>query len=375
LTTYFRFRVRILQKAKLLIDDWCVVPAAILLIGMTAVVIFGVARRVLGHTVPTTENGVPVGPDEITSAQVLNNKIIFCILSVCWLQLGLTKLSLLFFYRRIFCTAKTTGILNFVIIGTIVITVMWSIAFFFANLFECGTVFSADWNDNDEDVIASCVNEEWLSEAQFISDFILDAILFFMPLPTVWSLNMPIKRRIAVVLILAMGALTMVASIIKVVIIIGLVDDVNNDFIAPDPNILNSILIFWTMFECGIATIVISLPTLRYYLDMSGGDILRSLRSMISLQSLASLGSRGTRGSGNRTRDNIRLPDQHSISSQTGITRIDGLEEGMGNEAHVMKDMPSHGLGHMKSGIMVESHVRQDFDERQDYESRAKEDV
>ena len=75
---------------------------------------------------------------------------------------------------------------------------------------------------------------------------------------------------------------------------------------------------------------------------------------MISLQSL---------GSAARTRNNIRLSDERSTSSRAEITKIDGLEEGMGNEAHAMRDIPSHSLG-PKSGIMVESHVGQDFDGR-----------
>jgi len=166
---------------------------------------------------------------------------------------------------------------------------------------------------------------------------------------------MPMGRRIAVILILAVGALTVVASTIKVAIIVGAVHGINNALLSPDPDILNSIIIFWTVFESGLATIVISLPTFSIYIHKSP-DILRSLRSMISLQSL---------GSAARTRNNIRLSDERSTSSRAEITKIDGLEEGMGNEAHAMGDTPSHSLT-PKSGIMVESHVGQDFDERQD---------
>lgn len=84
-----------------------------------------------------------------------------------------------------------------------------------------------------------------------------------MPLPTVLKLNMPLRRRIGVILILAVGALSLVASIIKIDIMIGLVSNINNSLIAPDPTMLNSIQILWTVFESGIAKIVISLPTRR----------------------------------------------------------------------------------------------------------------
>jgi len=324
----------------------------------------GVAKDVLGKPVPTTENGAPIAPGVVPSAMVLNNKIIFAILSVCWLQLGLTKLSILFFYRRIFCTEKT-NILNYSTIFMIAITILWSIAFFFANLLECGTTFSADWDDNDEQAISSCVNEWELSQGQFYSDFIIDVILFVMPLPTIWKLNMPLQRRIGVLLILAVGALTVVASTIKVAIITGLALDVSNDFIAPDPMILNSILIFWTLLESGIAQIVISLPTLRRYADKSP-DLLRSLRSIISLQSL---------GSAARSRETIRLPDEQSNTSEPGIAKIDRLEQGMGDDAHVMKVMPSDNSSTSKSGTMVESHVTREFDGRQAYQNPEMRDV
>ncbi|KAF4635645.1 hypothetical protein G7Y89_g2445 [Cudoniella acicularis] len=100
-----------------------------------------------------------------------------------------------------------TSVLNFVTIATIVVTVLWGIAFFFANLFECGTHFSLNWNATITEALTECIQEPAMNQGYIYSDFILDVFILIMPLPTIWKLHMSPKRRIAVILILALGAL------------------------------------------------------------------------------------------------------------------------------------------------------------------------
>ena len=94
------------------------------------------------------------------------------------------KTSIVLFYRRIFCTGQRTwfSMLTAAFIG---LTVMWTLAFFFAILFECGTDIQAGWGTYDE-FKAHCDNTVILDEVYSIIDFVLDLIVFIMPLPMVF---------------------------------------------------------------------------------------------------------------------------------------------------------------------------------------------
>ncbi|KAL8826762.1 MAG: hypothetical protein Q9191_003598 [Dirinaria sp. TL-2023a] len=96
------------------------------------------------------------------------------------LILGSIKLSVLFFYRRIFrgqifdwCSRALIGVVGF-----------WMIAFFFTILFECGTKFWALWSTLD-DLITHCLDEVMALKALTISDVITDGLILTMPVPNV----------------------------------------------------------------------------------------------------------------------------------------------------------------------------------------------
>ena len=65
------------------------------------------------------------------------------------------------------------------------LTVMWTLAFFFAILFECGTDIQAGWGTYEE-FNARCDNTVILDEVYSIIDFILDLVVFIVPLPMVF---------------------------------------------------------------------------------------------------------------------------------------------------------------------------------------------
>ena len=101
--------------------------------------------------------------------------------------LGFIKLSILFFYRRIFCTNKKT-VPDIVILGMIYITIGWTISYFFAHVFACRGNFSAFWSSTI-DLITKCVKIFIVLYSFTISDFIMDVIILLIPLPLVSTLN------------------------------------------------------------------------------------------------------------------------------------------------------------------------------------------
>jgi hypothetical protein len=99
--------------------------------------------------------------------------------------LGCIKLSILFLYRRIFCTSKDV-IFNLVIIISIIIVYAWTVSFFFAFIFTCGSSVDAHWG-NLINVLTKC-GDVGVLDIQLglaVSDFIMDCIILITPVPMV----------------------------------------------------------------------------------------------------------------------------------------------------------------------------------------------
>lgn len=112
------------------------------------------------------------------------------------LSLGLVKISVLLFYRRIFCNKSTVTAFNVITRVWIVVVLMWTIAFFFALIFPCDLRFYAMWSDS-ENLLTKCINTIKLEEGFVASDFITDIVTLAMPL-SMASTNPGSKPRLTI---------------------------------------------------------------------------------------------------------------------------------------------------------------------------------
>ena len=61
------------------------------------------------------------------------------------------------------------------------------------------------WDDFEIDYGTRCINVQQMYESLAFSDLILDIMVLALPLPMVWMLNMPWKRKIALFDIFLLG--------------------------------------------------------------------------------------------------------------------------------------------------------------------------
>lgn len=106
--------------------------------------------------------------------------------------LGVIKLSVLFFYRRIFAI-RVFYFINNIFIG---LTIAWTLAITFALAFQCYPVSSL-WNLFESEYADHCVNVTALYMAVAVSDMVLDILIFLLPVPHIWTLKMPLRRKLA----------------------------------------------------------------------------------------------------------------------------------------------------------------------------------
>ncbi|KAF2203997.1 hypothetical protein GQ43DRAFT_478558 [Delitschia confertaspora ATCC 74209] len=284
------------QRVPLLVDDWVTIPAWIFLTGMGTCLVLGmvypnpkrssrlilrllgVRRRAFAYPSPQplpSQNPATFSAPEI----ILNRQLEFAVQLLQLPAISCVKLSFLFFYKRVFCTPATTARI-IIIWTTITLSAIWGIAFFFGFLFVCGTDFVAFWgiplrfNAHCHRLLAENI---WLSS----SDFVLDVLVFIIPLPLIWKLHMSMTRKLALLTIFAVGALTLAASATRMIIYVNAVQSLKKAYKSSKTNNLTITTgLYWTTFECGLGLIASCLPPLYILLKQFWNKVFASNASL-----------------------------------------------------------------------------------------------
>ncbi|SPB47656.1 unnamed protein product [Aspergillus niger] len=141
------------------------------------------------------------------------------------LTLTLTKLSLIFLYRRLFPT-HTYRILLILTLIFVIITGLWMVL---STLIFCIPI-NAFW---DTSIPHTCLPEDvvWCLNAAF--QITTDLILVVLPLPILANLNLPKRQKAALLVIFALGFFVCATSIVRLSTIVHLLRDPDFTCILP----------------------------------------------------------------------------------------------------------------------------------------------
>ncbi|KAH8773856.1 hypothetical protein F5883DRAFT_413135 [Diaporthe sp. PMI_573] len=218
---------------------------------------------------------------------------------------GFIKLSIIFFYRRVFIVQKSDWINVACHVFTGVV-VAWTLAYIFAVAFSCGTHWSAHWTSYAA-MFEHCNGGypiQHIVESLLITDLILDVLIVALPIPRIWSMHLSPLRKLAVTGILLLGAVATGAAAARLAIFITQIERSNDPTL--DTNMSVSTVVYWSMIEAGLSLIAACLPTAQHiFRGHSVGSVVASVRSAISLPSITrsrgsgggSGGSKGSKGS------------------------------------------------------------------------------
>ncbi|KAI0521993.1 hypothetical protein F5B22DRAFT_643574 [Xylaria bambusicola] len=255
---FLRFLARKKQKQPLKADDWLLVPATLLNLGIGISMVYGVSKNALAYPyVPPLESGEDIFSSH-SEQMSIEGAIQWAYTFLLPLALGCTKMSFLLLYRRIFATNRL-GKTNIFLIGMCVIIFLWMWGFFFVFLFICRLNFWALWA-TARAVFDHCIRDTGPNFAVIISDVITDVVIIVTPIPLIWRLNLTLGRKIGITAVFLFGLITFAASLTRLVLtsrILGVGHGLN-----ADPILLATSFIYWGMVETGIAVFVACLPTL-----------------------------------------------------------------------------------------------------------------
>lgn len=165
--------------------------------------------------------------------------------------LMLLKLTLLFFFLRIFPARRTKR----VIWATITFTFLWGMAYVIAAVFQCNPI-SFSWDRWDGEHKGKCVNINALGWSNAAISIVLDIWMLALPLYQVFHLKLSWKKKISVTLMFCVGTFVTVMSILRLQSLIHFGNSLNATWDQTDAS-------NWSTIEINVGIFCACLPSLR----------------------------------------------------------------------------------------------------------------
>ncbi|OHW92654.1 CFEM domain-containing protein-like protein [Colletotrichum incanum] len=189
-----------------------------------------------------------VQPDELT----FGLKIFFIDESFYLTCLGLTKISVLFFYLRIFPNKSfrhaTYAAMAYIASST---TIM-----LFMQIFQC-IPFSYNWDGWKGDFGPHhCLNINVLAFVAGGLSISHDIIILFLPIPLLWHLHMGLRSKVGIFIMFSLGIFILITSCVRLRYITLFTRSLNPTWDFTDP-------LIWSGIEVSVSMIIVCLPAMR----------------------------------------------------------------------------------------------------------------
>ncbi|ETS84316.1 hypothetical protein PFICI_02341 [Pestalotiopsis fici W106-1] len=180
------------------------------------------------------------------------SRVIFAAPLVYTFTVASAKATLCLFYRRL-SPFKTYQIFVWI---TMFLCVGSSMAIFFSLVFACKPI-AASW-DPQLAQIAQCLHRPAIYVATAGIGVFTDVILLALPVPVIVGLNMPTRQKIIVLFLFAIGSITLVTSIVRLVILLPSLTDQDQTYALTKGTL-------WICIESNLLIMCCCLPTLRRF--------------------------------------------------------------------------------------------------------------
>jgi hypothetical protein len=194
--TVLRFWSRIsFSKTRVGVDDWLVLVGLLVVCACSSIQFYNAIHGT---------GGAAVSADDAEARAITAHKINFTMIVIEKPGFGAIKLSLLFFYKRIFDIWPSFKIANLLLIWVIV---LWTVSFVMADLLLCGNQLHLQWAADQSIPGEQCGDKGLLLLMFAITSTITDAMVLLLPFVYVHRLQMPKQKKWAASVIFLLGAM------------------------------------------------------------------------------------------------------------------------------------------------------------------------
>ncbi|KAH7389419.1 hypothetical protein DE146DRAFT_619851 [Phaeosphaeria sp. MPI-PUGE-AT-0046c] len=244
-----RIWAKVLSK-RLAWDDYLAISALAVSVTCCSLQLATAMHGHLGQHQPLDANGQPIMDDP---GLIFFEETKFALNMISIIGLGLIKSSILIMYKNIFAVRK----FQIVVYVVLVLVVGWTISFSISHLFTCYpiTAFIEPYYNNN------CVETVPMFLALLFTDVIADIVILILPIPMVLNVKMELKKKLAVIFMLALGASVCAISITRVVATYSIA----KEYIKHPDDVIyyTAPVFFWTNIELSLGVVCACLPTLR----------------------------------------------------------------------------------------------------------------
>ncbi|KAH7392254.1 hypothetical protein DE146DRAFT_662041 [Phaeosphaeria sp. MPI-PUGE-AT-0046c] len=207
-------------------DDWAVLATMITAVPSAIVTIYGTVEHGLGQDIWA------LTPYEITKML----KYFYIMAIIYFTQLTLLKLSLVFFYVRVFPNKPAQRLLW----GTVAFVVAWGFAYVVVAIFQCQPInyFWKKWDHLHE---GKCLNINAITNSNAAISIALDLWILGIPLWQLWGLKMHWKKKVGVALMFGVGTFVTVVSILRLSALVHFAKSSNASWEFYDVSVWSSI--------------------------------------------------------------------------------------------------------------------------------------
>ncbi|KAF2654178.1 hypothetical protein K491DRAFT_601347 [Lophiostoma macrostomum CBS 122681] len=203
----------------------------------------------------TTANGLGKDIWTLKPTQVTNFIRAFYVMEVLYFAIvAILKLSLLFFYHRIFPGANVRR----VIWGTIAFDVLFGVAFVVVAIFQCRPI-GYYWTSWDGQHSGTCININALGWSNAAISITLDLWMLAIPLSQLVHLKLAWKKKVGVGLMFCVGTFVTVVSILRLQSLVHFASSTNPTWDQWAVNV-------WSTVEINVGIICACMPAIRVLL-------------------------------------------------------------------------------------------------------------
>ncbi|KAG9203648.1 hypothetical protein G6514_002666 [Epicoccum nigrum] len=203
-------------------------------------------------------------------------------------QMTLLKLTLLFFFLRIF----PKGLIRTLIITTITFTALYGIAFVAVAIFQCHPIshYWMNWDKEHND--GQCINVNALAWSNAIISIVLDIWMLVLPLYEVFRLQLTWRKKLSVAIMFLVGTFVTVVSCLRLQSLVSFASSINPTWDQVD-------VVTWSAIEVNVGIICACLPTIRVILVRFFPSIMGTTKNSSQAYHAKYGYGNGSRGMGN----------------------------------------------------------------------------
>lgn len=243
-TVVLRFFSKFSANSEFGLDDYFIAITLGAGIPSSVLTVHGIISNGLGRDIWT-----------VTSKQITDFVHVFYAMEILYFaQVALLKLSLLFFYLRIFPGPKIRRLLWV----TIVFDVCFGIVFVFIAIFQCHPI-SYYWKNWDGEHQGTCLNGNGLAWSNASISILLDAWMLGLPMSQLVGLKLHWKKKIGVAMMFVVGTFVTVVSILRLQSLVHFSESSN-------PTWDNLAVSQWSTVEINVGIICTCMPSIRILL-------------------------------------------------------------------------------------------------------------